>query len=288
MGTPRLSRLAQPALRQPTILRWATDIAGQHGKTVRLSDAGRRAEVLQRLVGGRQPLAELLAGQMLPILRGFLSSTGNTKDRYPDGEGVVLHAAGTNDAGWEGYLTFEGDTNLRRPSRRERADRRHRHPHHRPDPDPRHHRRLRHLRPCQLVSLDTAGHTNTCPRCTATNSLTQPRWRHPAKGPQWFFDLHPVARDLLGSNGEVPLQLAHHLRALARSYTDASEFELCEAGRPKAELDLPAHADKQVIVGEAKSSNTLGSSPAKEVKEKILLADLLHADQLLFATTQPQ
>jgi hypothetical protein len=286
-GTPRLSRLARPKLSQPSLMQWASCLAGQHGKTVQWSDAGRRAEVLRRLVGGRQPLAELFAGPMLPVLRGFLSDTGRSKDRYPDGGGVVLHAAGTNDAGWEGYLTFEGMQRFT-----DRADE----------------AALVadvddltttgiltrgiivNCATCGRVSfitIDEAGRSNTCARCKASNPLTQPRWRHPSTGPQWFFDLHPVARDLLRSNGEVPLQLAHYLRGMARSYTDASEFELCEAGKPRAELDLPAYADEQVVVGEAKSSTTLGSHPAKEATKKVLLADILQADQLLFATTQP-
>ncbi|WP_157241165.1 hypothetical protein [Catenuloplanes japonicus] len=285
-GTPRLSRLARPRLRELSVIEWARCLTAQQGTTIRLSGAGRRAEVLSRLVGGRAPLAALFAGPMLPVLRGYLSKTGKTSVRYPKKQGVVLHSGGTNDTGYEGYLTFEGmqDFSTRQDETALREDiddlcttgllRR---------------GIIVNCRICSRVSfiaLDDAGQTFACPRCRATNPLTSERWREPASGPGWYFDLHPVARDLLRDNGEVPLQLAHYLRSTARSYTDASEFELCGPdGDPIAELDLPAYVDGQVITGEAKCSTTLGKRLSVEVRKKIVLADALQADQILFAST---
>jgi hypothetical protein len=285
-GTPRLSRLARPKLRNLSVMEWARCLASQKARSVQLSDAGRRADVLRRIVSGREQLAELFGGPMLPVLRGFLSDTVRTTDRYSEGEGVVLHAAGTNNAGYEGYLTFDGMARFDPRGDEDKLT---------TDVDDLVMAGL--LRrgiiincgSCGRVTftvLDMAGQTIICPRCQAHNPLTRKRWVTPASGPNWYFDLHPVVRDLLRDNGEVPLQLALHLRRTTRSYTDASELELFDAaGKRIAELDLPAYADGQVVVAEAKCSTTLGDRPGKEATKKILLADMLQADQLLFATS---
>jgi hypothetical protein len=116
--------------------------------------------------------------------------------------------------------------------------------------------------------------------------------RDPLEEPSWFYDLHPVARELLKDYGEVPLQLSRHLRSTSARYADVPELELRDAsGRPLAEADLIAVSGDQLIVAEAKSNDALGSSPreirraaAKRVK---LTADL-RADQIILATTQPE
>ncbi|MET8066543.1 hypothetical protein [Micromonospora sp. NPDC005313] len=286
-GTPRLSRLARPKLRELSLRQWADCLAGQQEKSVRLSDAGRRAEVLTTLLGGREQLAATFAGPLLPVLRGFLSEKPATRERYPSGEGVVLHAAGTNDAGYEGYLTFDGMKSFdSRDDEKVLAA----------DVDSMVTAGLLVrgiIVSCEVcgrvnfISLDLAGRTITCPRCQASNPLTSTRWRQPVSGPTWYFDLHPVARDLLRDNGEVPLQLAHHLRLKSRRYTDSAEFELCnDSGTALVELDLPAYVDGQVIVAEAKSSRTLGDHPTREAKKKVKAADTFQADQLIFATTE--
>lgn len=286
-GTPRLSRLARPKLREFSIMDWAACLAGQRGKSARLSDAGRRAEVLRRLLGDRARLAATFAGPLLPVLREYLSDEARTDRRYPNGEGVVLHAAGTNDAGYEGYLTFDGMKNF----------------------DPRGNENVLAADIDSLITvgllrrgiivncavcgrvtftdLDLAGQAITCPRCHARNPLTSARWHKPINGPTWYFDLHPVARDLLRNHGEVPLQLAHYLRTRARTYADTAEFELCDiSGAAQVEVDLPAYADGQLIVAETKSSTTLGTDAAKEARKKVALADAFQADQIVVATTK--
>ncbi|MET8530307.1 hypothetical protein [Micromonospora sp. NPDC005172] len=286
-GTPRLSQLARPKLRILSLHEWAGRLAVQHQHSIRVSDAGRRANVLQALLGGRENLAATFSGPLLSVLRGFLRNSRKSSERYRDGEGAVLHAAGTNDAGYEGYLTFEGVKAFGSRSTDEAVA---------ADID-----RLTgsglltrgiivNCEQCgrvAFISLGRAGQDNICPRCGAANPLTSARWHQPVSGPPWYFDLHPVARDLLRDHGEVPLQLADYLRSRSRRYTDAAELELCNsAGSPIAEIDLPAYADGQVVIAEAKSSSTLGNKPAKEVQKKATAADLVQADQLIFATSE--
>jgi hypothetical protein len=111
------------------------------------------------------------------------------------------------------------------------------------------------------------------------NELARQQWRHPVEEPAWYYDLHPVARELLGDHGEVPLLLSRHLRSRSRWYDDAPELELRDAaGSPVAEADLIAASDGSRIIAEAKSNNTLGSNP-REIKraaaKRVKLADVL-------------
>ena len=107
-----------------------------------------------------------------------------------------------------------------------------------------------------------------------TNNLLQRElWNHqPIEEPTWFYDLHPTARALLRDNGDVPLLLSHHLRSGSeRSFADAPEFELFNAdGNREAETDLLALVDRQLIIAEAKSNNTLAPrSNATTLRENV-------------------
>jgi hypothetical protein len=146
---------------------------------------------------------------------------------------------------------------------------------------------------CNRPSFTAVGNlaqVNQCPRCGAANELARQQWRDPIEEPAWYYDLHPVVRELLADNGEVPLLLSRHLRSTSRWYDDAPELELRDAtGSPVAEADLIAASDNSLIIAEAKSNNTLGSNP-REIKraaaKRVKLADVLRADQIILATTQ--
>jgi hypothetical protein len=288
-GTPRLSQLARPRLRELGLREWAAHIAEQQGKSIELSDAGRRVEILRRLWGNREDLAATLAGPLLPVLRAFLVKAKATTDAYPNQEGVVLLSGAR-----EGYLTFNG---MARLGGREE--------------DPAGLRRdidrllaLRVLRrgmildcgECErpaFIDVNELAQINTCPRCGARNELSQTRWRQPADEPTWFYDLHPAARELLAQNGEVPLLLPHHLRGKSRRYADAPELELHDrvTGGPVAEADLVALDDDDLVTAEAKTTTALWGTP-KEIRraaaKRVTLAALLHADQIVLATTLPK
>ena len=143
-----------------------------------------------------------------------------------------------------------------------------------------------------FIAVGNLAQVNQCPRCGAANELAQTQWRDPVEEPTWYYDLHPVARELLADHGEVPLLLSRHLRSTSRRYDDVPELELRDAsGNPVAEADLIAVGDDEVIVAEAKSNDALGRS-TKEVKraaaKRVRLADVLRADQIVLATTQPR
>ncbi len=287
-GTAPLSRLARPRLRELGLTEWARLLAGQSGLSFGLSSAGRRAEMLRQLWDGRDSFAGSMTGRLLPVLRAFQPSHAQSSDAYPGGEGVVL-LNGIR----EGYLTFAGMLKFAGESITPDDLR--------DDIDGLAARTVvrRGLvlgcgtcgRP-SFIAIGNLAQVNQCPRCGTANELARVQWRDPVEEPSWYYDLHPVARELLANHGEVPLLLSRHLRSGSRHYDDVPELELRDtSGNPAAEADLIAVSDDEVIVAEAKSNDALGGN-AKEVRraaaKRVKLADVLRADQIILATTRPE
>jgi DNA-directed RNA polymerase subunit RPC12/RpoP len=286
-GTPPIARLARPRLRMPGLPTWADLMAAQGGKGVRLSPAGRRVEVMRMLVGDRASLTGLFAGPMLPALRTFRP----TAEKRTSESGAVVLRTGSDDHPHETYLTFKSIFALVGDDRDDAEVR----------------RQVDEMLECGIlrrgvilgcarcgkpafVAVDDLAQVNRCPRCSATNVLSQERWKDPVAEPQWYYDLHPTAREHLSQNGEVPLLLSHHLRSTSRSYVDAPELELVDAeGNKLAETDLIALADNELIVAEAKKSGTMGAGRElrNAVAKRALLAEQLRADQIVIATADP-
>ena len=287
-GTAPLSRLARPRLRELGLAEWARLLAGQSGLCFGLSSAGRRAEMLRQLWDGRDSFVGSMTGRLLPVLRAFQPSHARSSDAYPGGEGVVL-LNGVR----EGYLTFAGmlkfaGEGITPGDLRDGVD----------GLAARGVVRRGLVLGCgtcgrpSFIAIGNLAQVNQCPRCGAANELAQAQWRDPVEEPSWYYDLHPVARELLADHGEVPLLLSRHLRSGSRRYDDVPELELRDAsGSPAAEADLIAVGDDEVIVAEAKSNDALGGS-TREVRraaaKRVRLADVLRADQIVLATTRPE
>ena len=285
-GTAPLSRLARPRLREPGLAEWARLLAGQSSLSFGLSPAGRHAEMLGQLWESRDGFVRSLTGRLLPVLRAFQVSQTQSTSAYPDGEGVVL-LNGVR----EGYLTFAGMLKFAGDGTSPATLR--------DDVDALAARGVvrRGLvlgcRTCgrpSFMAVENLAQVNQCPRCGTDNELARQQWRDPVEEPSWYYDLHPVARELLCDHGDVPLLLSRHLRSLSRRYDDAPELELRDAaGSPVAEADLIAVSDDSLIIAEAKSNDTLGGKP-REIRraaaKRVKLADVLQADQIILATTQ--
>jgi hypothetical protein len=287
-GTAPLSRLARPRLRELGLADWARLLVAQSGQSIELSPAGRRAEMLQQLWDSREDFVLSMTGPLLPVLRAFQPSHPETSKAYPGGGGVVLLSGAR-----EGYLTFAGMAELAgagiiASELRDQLDML----------TARTVMRRGLVLGCAVcerpsfIPVGSLAQVNQCPRCGTANELAQGRWRLPLDEPSWFYDLHPVARELLKDNGEVPLQLSRHLRSASPRYADAPELELRDAsGSRIAEADLLALSDDQLIIAEAKSSDTLGSSP-REIRraaaKRVKLTAAVRADQIILATTQPE
>jgi hypothetical protein len=138
-----------------------------------------------------------------------------------------------------------------------------------------------------FIPIEDAGTTIRCPRCLHESDLTRGRWKLPVDEPQWFYDLHLIARTLLKENGHVPLLLSQHLKSKSdRTFTDAPEFELMVGDKREAETDLLALADRQLSVSEAKSTNTFGKDKNDAARKRALAARVLVADEIVLATTR--
>lgn len=287
-GTAPMSRLARPRLREPGLTEWARLLARQSGLAFGLSPAGRRADTLRQLWGSRADFVGSMTGELLPVLRAFQPSHAKSSDAYPNGAGVVL-LNGVR----EGYLTFAGmlkyaGGKIAPAALRDGLD----------ALAARQVVRRGLILDCAtcgrpaFIAVGSLAQVNQCPRCGTANELAQTRWRDPVEEPTWYYDLHPVARELLAEHGEVPLLLSRHLRSTSRRYDDVPELELRDdSGNPVAEADLIALSNDQVIVAEAKSNDVLGKNP-REVKraaaKRVKLARVLRADQIILATTQPE
>jgi hypothetical protein len=288
-GWSRASKLAEPRLRRPSLATWANLAAKSSGRSMEYSPAGSRFMSLVRLWGSPEPVAKTMASPMLKVFKAFNPSAKSSKGAYPDGEGVVLASGGSASQPREGFLYFKGIVQF-----------------HGGEPEV-----LRdevdallelgvlkrglvlgcaHCGRVAFIAIDRLAQNNRCLRCDGSNPLTAASWNRDGIEPAWFYDLHPIVRDFLHENGEVPVLLSHYLRLNSRTYTDAPEMELFEEGKRVAEADLIALSDHRLLVAEVKSSNHLRPKTGRgsrldAARKKVRLATALHADEIVLATT---
>jgi Holliday junction resolvase-like predicted endonuclease len=141
-----------------------------------------------------------------------------------------------------------------------------------------------------FTEVGALGNTNSCTRCGNSTPLTLEAWRQPIADPEWYYELHPIVRDLVRENGHAPLWLAHHIRQGARTYSDIPETNLFVgmSHRPTAEADLVAHVDGRLLIAEVKTTDELDASGAKRkaaAHKRVMWARLVNADEIVLATT---
>jgi hypothetical protein len=250
-----------------------------------LSPAGAQAELLATMLGGRDQLAELLSGALLPALQAFNVDEKASRDSYREQDGCVVRG--------EGYLTYGAICTRAQMDPDEPASR------NKIDDLLRfgivHRGLIVRCAACTQVSfvpIEDVATTIRCQRCLADTLLSREGWRSPTREPAWFYDLHPIARQLIIANGHVPLLLSAYLRKKSQlGYTDTSEFELVDADDNRlAETDLLALADRRVCIAEAKSSHSLGTGRALRgaARKRVLAAAIFRADDIILATTARQ
>lgn len=282
-------QVARPKVRELSLSDWAEAMSRQRGYTTPHSASGISAQVLATLWGGRAQMIDDLAGQWSEVLRlfgpaGAAGSKGSSAT-YQEGRGVVITGHG-------GVLTFKGiagcwPDDVDPGEVRMQVDRL---------VSGRVLRRglallCAECRKAAFVAVDELSQTNRCASCSANNDLNMAAWKKPDDEPLWFYDLHPVARELVQMNGVAPLAVAHHIKASSKTFTDAAETELFSGSKPVAETDVLIHADGLVITGEVKTSDQLhnnGKERLKAVGKRALWADVLRADEIVLATTRDQ
>lgn len=132
----------------------------------------------------------------------------------------------------------------------------------------------------------------TCRRCGTTQQYTYPSWRYPNE-PSWFYKLDEMVYQMLRHNGDVTLLT---LDALRRESKDSFQFAPELSIKPKdaikstMEVDIPCIMNGKMIIGEAKSVDTLavkGMTSAQVAKKYREMAELLGASGVIFSTSMP-
>ncbi|MEV0679120.1 hypothetical protein AB0I60_21630 [Actinosynnema sp. NPDC050436] len=248
---------------------WVAAKAVEHGLAVRVSTTGQRTAQLACVLSGRPPFVDLFSGPLLPAFRAMIPTSTKTSTTYPKREGVVL-------PGRDGVLSFHGvlkhaalDAYLPGATARVLRDLL--------DPVLRAGALRRGLvlrcATCAEVQFQPLGQivqSWSCHRCAAANALDSAAWHQPAAEPTWFYDLHPIARQLLRDNGEVPAQLVAFLAAPqyddGRGFHHVEGLELLAGGRSEVELDLVVYHDDRLTIAECKSTDRL--APGKQARDE--------------------
>lgn len=275
-GTLLPGRIGRPRLRSLSIRAWVEGMAEAEGLGVRLSMPGRHAELVRRRLGSRNRLIELIAGAALPVLRSFVPAMEAPKERHPDR--IVL--------GLEPYLSFAAIDDLL-PGDSDEAM-----------------RLIDELSVSRLLrrglvlgceecgrpsflDADRIGQQYECPQCATVNALVSSRWRIGSE-PRWFYDLHATFRELLSTNGHVPLLAAAHMKRGARSYADSPELEFFDLQTKQqiAEVDVIASVDDEVVLVEAKASGEFSAGTrTAQTRKLVRIAEVLRADRVVLATS---
>lgn len=279
-GATVQQRLARPMIRYPSLLKWADARAKMHDMTTRLSAAGAHAQLLATMLGDRLALGELMSGPLLPALKSF-NITGATRDAFPNGDGCVVNG--------EAFLTFQGICAKAGMDPAAEA---------RDTVDELLSARLLHrglITRCTVCTylaftpIERVASTIQCQRCMAEVPLSRASWRLPETEPNWFYDLHRTARILLLNNGHVPIQLSNYLNSRASyGFSDAPEFEVLDTnGKRLVETDLLALVERQLVIAEAKTTNSFGAGAElrEGARKRVLAAKVFAADEIVLATS---
>jgi hypothetical protein len=278
--------LGRPRVRKPGMLTWARWKARMSGYELQVSDAGWPAHILANMTGGRRVLAEAVSSALHPALLEYKKRPSGTKtsnifDNDDGQKGCVLNGIV--------YLTILGFASLSGQAVTEVR------------------KSIDQLMvggvltrglvlrctTCRVLSfypIGVVGQSNTCPRCRNIEQLRHELWKDPEGEPDWFYDLHPLGRDLVGAHGEVPLLLATYLsKQVGNHYSDTPEVVLRRKGSTAVEADLIAVAEDTLLIAEAKSNDNLGvasAAEAKSVRLRLKLSEIFDADEIVFATTE--
>ncbi|MEW2531116.1 hypothetical protein [Streptomyces sp. NPDC047071] len=283
-GASLTGTLASPKLAWPGIKRILHIAASANDTTIRSSPAGKRAAIMERLLGSRTALEALAASPGWPLLHHFTQNTTNhdgpEHSRWKLKSAVVLS--------WEAIVAHNDDTwNLE--ARRNQID------------QWTSQGVLRrglilgcgHCPILEFYPLAEISQSYRCRRCGGENQLTKSHWRPAADEPRWFYDLHPAVLELVVNNGDVPLLATRFLRNQhwARQALVCEEFELLKSGNRFVEMDFALATSEDLWLGEAKSNDSLGNSVRERQREAGKLMEgcaLVGAAGLILATAKSQ
>jgi len=129
-----------------------------------------------------------------------------------------------------------------------------------------------------------------CPRCSFSQPLTSKSWCDtPPHEPAWFYRLDELVYQALLENVRVPALALAEIGACSENARHLWSIELVRDGERELELDFLCLVEGKLSAGEAKSNGTLSGRDAKrEVRKTLTGARYAQADQVVFATTDPE
>jgi hypothetical protein len=274
-GAPLDARRALPLLRFPSADVIFAELAAGANAHIERSAAGRRSAVTVEMWGSFRALADDLAGPIRNLLNAFIPPKGANGDY---GIGYEIRGAG--------YVAIEDAAKVlgvQRQDARNIIDRL---------------LALNALRQGFLLycarcraydfyRIDQVSATFECHACGHASSLTRGQWYDPDPEPHWYYALDQVVRDLLVTHGDVPLLAVADLSREASSLLWCPELEITD-DTGSVEIDICAVVDGRIVIGEAKSNNTLRGDRGTEDVAKGLAhaAQLLSADEIVLATSR--
>jgi hypothetical protein len=128
----------------------------------------------------------------------------------------------------------------------------------------------------------------TCQRCRTPTVITSASLRGSSAEPTWYYQLAEVVVQAIEHHFAVPLLAVDLLGRNAQSVLAMTDHEIDLDGHT-VEVDIWAIIDGRIVIGEAKSADSLGPRQKRNRKAAALrtLADALTVDSVVFATSAP-
>jgi hypothetical protein len=140
-------------------------------------------------------------------------------------------------------------------------------------------------------AVDSITQTFTCPRCGTSQQYTHSHWLRPTE-PSWFYKLDEIVYQMLAHNGDVALLTLLALQKQSRGsflYSPELSIQPDDEFKGNMEIDICCILDGKIIIGEAKSTDSLASNKqnAQQVVNRYrILAEKMRASALMFSTTE--
>lgn len=144
--------------------------------------------------------------------------------------------------------------------------------------------------PCNhfgFYDADDVGQRFRCYRCRTETTIESQAVRGGSTEPAWYYALAEVVYQACRANFNVPVLALHAASHQAKSVLAITDHEFRLGQGDTVEIDVCAVIDGKIVLGEAKSSTSLGSTAAERKKKARRLrraADLLTADKVLLAS----
>lgn len=141
-------------------------------------------------------------------------------------------------------------------------------------------------------SVESLTQSFRCSRCGTSQQYSKKNWFDTPE-PTWYYKLDEIVHLLLEHNGDVPLRTLAALKyQFSSSFIYVPELKIKATHKPQdnMELDICCIGDGQIIIGEAKSNDSLkaNKNPDKVVKKYRYIAQKMRASALIFSTSQPK